>query len=163
MLPNVSDPANEYGLPKTNYDADGPIDPETDLDFAEYEALATDTAAMSHTAPRALVKVDVNAGACTVVGYRSVWGDTPAVYPVAAYVNVGQYTVTWLPGGYPDLNPTPARRETRAPNLFGGKTSIRQAVAATTATLCTPNVAAVYVYEASTGAATDAHFLLAVY
>ncbi|MFA4900978.1 MAG: hypothetical protein WC563_15775 [Brevundimonas sp.] len=91
------------------------IDPETDLDFSEYEAMATDVAASTHVLPRAIVIVAVGGGAAAVTAYRSVWGDEPAVWPTVAYNNVGDTTLTWVAGGYPDLNTTPARRVTRAP------------------------------------------------
>lgn len=115
MLPTIADPQADYGLPKNNRDARGPVDPRKEVDYAEYERAMVDLAAMSHTCPRAIVGVVCGGGAAAVSWVRSVWGDTLAVTPAIAYAAAGDTTLTWAVGGYPDLNPTPARQVTRAP------------------------------------------------
>ncbi|MFA4901042.1 MAG: hypothetical protein WC563_16105 [Brevundimonas sp.] len=125
MLPNNSDPGSEYGLPKSNFDADGIIDPETDFPASEYEALAVDAAAGTHTTWRAIVLVNWSIVIPSVViGYRSVWGDEPAVWPVAVSIAAGHCRVDWSAAGYPDLNPTPSRQVTRAPSFIACKVQL---------------------------------------
>lgn len=119
MLPNVSAPS-EYGLPKSDYDSNGVVDPETECLAAEYEAMGVDVAALTHVSPKAIVVCTVAGGVVTIAAYRSVWGDEMAVQPSVVYNAAGDYTFTWAVGGYPDLNPTVARRVTRAPNLIAG-------------------------------------------
>ncbi|MFA4900903.1 MAG: hypothetical protein WC563_15400 [Brevundimonas sp.] len=124
MLPVISDPQADYGLPKNNRDARGPVQPDKEIDAADLERAMVDLAAMSHTCPRATFLLIVSGGAALVGNYRSVWGDTLAVTPAVAYTGAGNVTVTWAVGGYPDLNPTPARQVTRAPSFQGAQVSI---------------------------------------
>lgn len=127
MLPVTSDPQADYGLPKTNRDASGPVDPSKEVDFADFERAMVDLAAMSHTAARATFLLIVSGGAASIGNYRSVWGDTAAVTPAVAYIGAGNVTVTWAVGGYPDLNPTPGRQVTRAPAFQGAQLTFFQA------------------------------------
>ena len=159
MLPNVSDPA-EYGLPKTDYDSNGVVDQETEVLAAEWEAMGVDVAAMSHVSPKAIVVCTVAGGAVTITAYRSVWGDTLAVRPVATYTGAGDYTLTWSAAGHPDLNPTPARCVTRAPSFIAATVTPASVVFQTITT--TANTVRV-VFTNSAGAATDANFALLVY
>lgn len=165
MLPNVSAPS-EYGLPKTNYDSNGVVDPETELDAPEYERIAVDVAAMSHVSPRAIVVCTVAGGVVTIAAYRSVWGDEPAVWPVATYNGAGDYTLTWAAGGYADLNPTVTRRVTRAPNFIAADVVVNDStgVLARTARVHTvaANSARVLVFDAAE-AAIDVGFTIWVY
>lgn len=161
MLPNVCDPV-EYGLPKTNYDTNGVVNPETELDASEYEPVAVDVAAMSHVAPRAIVYVNLVVGGATILDYDSVWGDAPAVTPVAARSAQGVVTVTWAASGYNDLNPTPARQVQRAPNIRFAHASGCGVSAAHCTCTWIANVATVYVWDAA-GAALDGDFVLVVY
>jgi hypothetical protein len=161
MLPD-STTASEYGLPFSDYDTDGPIDPTTEQTAAAYEKHAVDVVALTHVAPRAIVRVDVAGGALTVTGYRSVWGDDPAIYPAVTYTGVGIYALTWAVGGYPDLNPTVARRVTRAPNFLCATVTSREFASRFGAAICTPNAVGIHIYN-DAGAAADANFVLVVY
>jgi len=165
MLPNVSDPA-EYGLPKTNYDTEGPIDPETEIDASEYEPMAVDVAAHTHTAVRAIVVCSVAGGVVTVDSYRSVWGDEVAVRPVATYNAPGDFTLTWAPGGYPDLNPTVDRRVTRASGFIAAHADVYDSAGGLARTArartVTANAVRVLTFDEA-AAAADFGFMLWVY
>lgn len=121
MLPVTSDPQADYGLPKANRDNRGPVDPRKEVDYTEYERAMVDVAAMTHTAARAMVKVICGGGAAAASLVRSCWGDTIAVTPSIVYNAAGDTTLTWTVGGYPDLNPTPARQVTRPPAFVAAK------------------------------------------
>jgi hypothetical protein len=78
------------------------------------------------------------------------------------YHGAGQYTATWTVGGYPDLNPTPGRQVTRAPNFVCGVVTAREYSARYGAVQCTANTAGIRIYN-DAGAAADANFVLLVY
>jgi hypothetical protein len=165
MLPGISDPT-EYGLPFDDYDSDGVIDPTTEQTAAQYEKDAVDLAAMTHTAARAIVVCTVAGAAITVTSYRSVWGDAAGVYPTATYTGAGNYLLTWLVGGYPDLNPTVARRVTRAP-AFVAAGAIANAIGVVAGimvpqTAVTANTVVVQIRN-SADALADASFTVWVY
>lgn len=111
MLPNISDPASDYGLPKRNYKE--VVDPTTEFDQSQIEALCVDVAALTQTACRAWVIVDTDG---TLLAHSAVWGSTNAVAPTVTRNSAGNYTVQWA-AGYYDLNPTVDRRVFRAPNI----------------------------------------------
>lgn len=115
VLPSVPDPIQDFGLPKNNYDDDGVIDPETEVPYDEYEAMAVCHAAGGRTGKRALVHVKFTGGAPAIEWYDSMWGNDVAVQPGIADNGVGDTTLTWAAAGYNDLNPTPARRVRHAP------------------------------------------------
>ncbi len=165
MLPNVSDPT-EYGLPFKDYDSNGVVDHETEQTAAQYEKHAVDVAALSHTCPRAIAVCSVAGGVVTVDAYRSVWGDTAAVYPRTTYNGPGDYTLTWLPAGYPDLNPTVSRQVTRAPAFIAGHVNVYDTAGGLLRSArvmsVTANTARVLTFDES-GAADDFGFMLFMY
>ena len=161
MLPNVCDPQADYGLPKTNADSLGPVDPTTECDAAEYERLCVDVAAMSHCNPRAIVYV-TNAGAPAITDYDSVWGDAVAVTPSVTDNGAGDTTITWAVGGYDDLNPTPARRVTRAPAIRFAHACSASATGRIASVTWTANTVRVYT-TTHAGVADDCNFCVFVY
>jgi hypothetical protein len=161
MLPNVSDPQTDYGLPKANRDTLGPVDPSKECDFAEWERLAVDMAAACHVLPRAIVYV-TNAGAPAVADYDSVWGDAVGVTPTVTDNGVGDTTLTWTAGGYADLNPTPARRVTRAPAFRFAHATSASATGRIGSVVWTANTVRVYT-TTHAGAADDCDFCVFVY
>jgi hypothetical protein len=160
VLPDVCDPQATYGLPFSNYDTAGVINPETELEASLYESLAVDVAAASHTVPRAIVHVHFAAGAPSVYAYDSVWGNDPTIYPAVTDGGVGIVTLTWLAGGYADLNPTPARRVTRAPNFRF--VQVQPQVAGMSQVAWTANTVTIAIFD-HTHAAADNDFIVFVY
>jgi hypothetical protein len=162
MLPNVSDPATDYGLPKNNRDTQGPVDPTKELDYAEYERLATDMAANTHTAPRAWVYVTFAAGVPSVSTFDSVWGSAVAVKPSITDNGAGDTTLTWTAAKYDDLNPTPARRTTRAPAFRCAVATVAEATPRIISATWTANTVRVYT-TTHAGVADDCNFVVVVY
>lgn len=117
MLPNPPDPTTDYGLPKENRDALGPVDPHKEIDANEYERLAVDMAAAGHCVPRAMVKFTNTGGTTEVTDWDSVWGSSVSVKPTFTDNGAGDITITWAAAGYPDLNPTASKQVTTAPNF----------------------------------------------
>lgn len=158
----ASDPTTDYGLPFSNYDPDGVIDPTTECDASYFEKLAVDTAAMTHVMPKAVIIVEIVSGPdADIYDYRSVWGDAVEVFPVVLYNSTGDITVTWSPSGYPDLNPTPSRQVTIAPAFYAAHVQADGNKRTPTVTV-TPNSVNVKTFDAA-GAAEDQQFTLWVY
>lgn len=97
--------------PKTIADYGGPYkdalpveDPETQLGSEAFNALAEDTAQLTRTALRAIVRFSTGPGQNpTVQGAVSVWGSTPAHRPTITRNSVGVYSVLY-PLSFPDAN-----------------------------------------------------------
>ena len=92
-LPDIDALANYGGVLK-NY---APVaDPTTDLDSSFSNKVRTSVAAASQTQIRALVLFTTAAttAGLVLVGYRSVWGNAPAVAPLLTRVATGQYQIT---------------------------------------------------------------------
>jgi hypothetical protein len=72
-------------------------DPTTDLDAGFGNKTRANAAAMTQTAPRAMVIFTTasTTGGLVLVGHWSLWGNTPTVAPSLARLTTGQYTVTW--------------------------------------------------------------------
>lgn len=146
MLPNVSDPTVDFGLPYSNYDTQGVINPETEVDASYFENQCVDVSALTHVCPRAIIYLTWVATVPIISVYDSVWGDDPTIWPIATNLaGSGNVKFTWDPAGYYDLNPTVARRVKRAP-------TIRMATAhPTVAGMCdvswTSNTVSVHIYD----------------
>ena len=117
-LPTNLDPQTDFGLPKENY-ADI-VDPETEIDYDEFENLAIGLAGVSHTAPRAMVVVSAAgaSSAARVKMHDAVWGDTNTVRPTVTATATGVFTITWSTS-YVDLNPTASRQVSAAVSFKG--------------------------------------------
>lgn len=161
MLPNVCDPQSDYGLPKSDADTLGPVDPTTECAADEYESLCVDAAALTHTGARAIVYV-TNAGAPAITDYDSCWGDAVGVTPTVTDNGVGDTTITWTAAGYDDLNPTPARRVQRAPAFRFAHAQTASATPRLTGVVWTANTVRV-VTTTHAGAADDCDFIVFVY
>jgi hypothetical protein len=97
--------------PKTIADYGGPYrdalpveDPETQLASDAFNALAEDTAQLTRTALRAIVRFATDAAPnLAVQGAVSVWGSTSAHRPTVTRNNVGVYSILY-PLSFPDAN-----------------------------------------------------------
>ena len=87
-------------------DADGVVDPETELSATYFNRLVAQTVMLSHTTPRAWARVTVSGGVATLADHDAVWGNTAGVAPTVTYVGTGEYTVEW-DASYDDLQTTP--------------------------------------------------------
>lgn len=97
MLPNRASLA-QYGGAIENYSA--VIDPKKDEDAKFRNFYVTDTAMMTHTAPKAVrsfVAVDNLDPTDPPTGFvhDAQWGDAPSVKPSAVRLSEGNYDVTW--------------------------------------------------------------------
>lgn len=96
-----------YGGPKNNYAA--VVDPTVEVEAAHHNSFVSDTAAMTHTAVRAMrsfVGVDGGAPTDPLDGFvhDAVWGDAPAVKPAVARVTEGVWDLTWPTTVQPELS-----------------------------------------------------------
>jgi hypothetical protein len=164
MLPNVSDPV-EYGLPFSDYDTQGVVDPTTEQTAATYEKHAVDCAAMTHVTPKAIILIDSDQ---TILKYDSVWGNDVSVRPTVTRNAMGDYTLTWAVDGYYDLNPTPDRRVKRAPNFMGAHATVAATSLAfpyffAPAEAIAPNQVQVLVYRYDGNVVADKRVFVTVY
>jgi hypothetical protein len=102
LAPDTPD-ASTFGGPYRDFD--NIEDPETDVGSDALNKLITQVVQLSHTAPRAWVRVAAGA-APTLTDHDAVWGNTAGVAPTLARTGTGVYTVTWA-ATYNDLQATP--------------------------------------------------------
>lgn len=103
VLPDIAD-ITTFGGPFVNL---APVvDPTTDVDANYFNRMLAQLASLSHTAPRAWVKVTIAAGVPTVTDHDAVWGGTVGVIPAVTKTANGTFVVTWA-SSYNDLQPTP--------------------------------------------------------
>lgn len=166
MLPNTSDPQTDYGLPYDDYDPNGVVNPRTEQSASFAENSLVDIAALTMVAPRAHVHV-LNANVAIINWHSAVWGDTDAVKPTISRTSAGVVVLTWaLSGGYPDLNPTPARKVYRTASFHWAQVTPNQERDNLTDCIharveITSNSATVYTFNNS-GVALDCDFFLTV-
>jgi len=102
-----------FGPAMKNYDAI--VDPETDLDATHWNRITAQLAAVSQTAPKAVVTITIAAGIATVVQHRAQWGNDASVAPVVTRTSAGALTVVW-PTLVNDLQAAP---ESHAVSIVG--------------------------------------------
>ena len=129
----------DYGMPVGDYLVEV-TDPTVDQPAAGAAQQACDTAAMTRTAPRAIVKFTTNGtGVPTLALHEAQWGIGSV--PVVARTGVGVYTITWPVTVVDELGvaQTVNLRFVDWPSIdgvFGTNLA--------TATITSPNVATVY-------------------
>lgn len=158
ISPDTTTPET-LGLPKDDYSFRA--NPRTEVSGDEYEALAVCVAAMSHTAPRAIVHVDADASAPSITKHRAMWGDTAGVAPTLTRTSAGKYVLTWE-ASYPDLNPTVDRQTDHFLNFEMAHVTPVGAVACSAAVEWTANSVTISTFD-STDAAADIDFVVSVY
>lgn len=161
MLPNTSDPQTDYGLPYDDYDPNEVVDPRTEQSAAFAEASLVDLAGLTMVSPRAYVHVS-NDGTPAIEAHAAVWGSSDTVKPTISKTGDGVVVLTWaLSGGYPDLNPTPARQVYRTPAFKWAQVTAYGTQAYFATAIVTSNTVTVYTFDAS-GVAADNDFYLIV-
>lgn len=103
LAPQTPD-ADTFG--GTFTDADGVVDPETELSATYFNRLVAQTVMTGHTAVRAWARVTVSDGVATLADHDAVWGNTAGVAPTATRTGTGVYTVEWA-ATHDDLQATP--------------------------------------------------------
>lgn len=91
-LPST-DSFDQLGGKKINYSQI--VDPNTDVDGAQFSQMTFDVAAMTATATRCWVKFTGHATTPILVAHNSVWGNTAPVTPIIARTGTGTYTITF--------------------------------------------------------------------
>jgi hypothetical protein len=136
----------DYGMPVGDYLVEV-TDPTTDQPASGAAQQACDTAAMTRTAPRAIVKFTTNGtGVPTLVLHEAQWGI--GTTPVVARTGVGMFTITWPVTVVDELGVSQSvnLRFTDWPALDGVV-----GVNLATATVTAPNVVTVYQVNISGG------------
>lgn len=137
---------NEYA------DEDAVVDPETEVSATYFNRITSQLAASSYTAIRAWCRVTVSGTTPTVAAHGAVWGDTPAVAPVAARTGAGVYTLTW-PASVDDLQATPESHSTNIRCVLGY--SVNAAAASDARWAYTSANVLTATFHNNAGAATD--------
>lgn len=160
VLPDVAIPTT-FGGPYA--DPDPVQDPTTEVASAFFNRMRAQVAMLSHTAPRAWVRVTVAAGVATLADHDAVWGNTAPVAPVVARLGAGSFTVTWA-AAYTDLRDDGSAEShsvtIRAINV-GLKTS--GAILAHSYAISSPNIAGLNVYNSVSAGTDPAEFTLFVW
>jgi hypothetical protein len=110
MLPSVAALAT-YGGPLKNYSAT--VDSSTDRPDAGANPAYADVAAMTHCAPRAIVRFrPVGSGTPILVSWDAVWNNGNNAAPVVSRAGAGSYLITFpatvldeIPSGSPGSTP----------------------------------------------------------
>jgi hypothetical protein len=163
MLPDRTLPG-DYGLPFSDLDPMGVLDEETEQAASLYEAHAVDSSALTMVCPRAIAHVIVGTSPffiTSVADHTAVWGEAASVAPVVARNSAGNYTLTWDASGYPDLNPTPERQNTRAPAFRFAMACAAQSGYAPAVSWTSNTVTVAFTDDA--GVAADTGFVVMVY
>lgn len=103
LLPDTPDPST-FGGPYQ--DADGVVDPETEVGATYLNRLIAQVAMAGHTVPRAWARCTVSGGVIALADHDAVWGAGGGVAPTVARSAQGVYTVTWA-ASYDDLQSPP--------------------------------------------------------
>jgi hypothetical protein len=93
-----------FGGPYKN--ADGVVDPETDLAAEAFNRLLAQVVMLSRTAAKAHVRVLISGGVGTIEWHSAVWGDSSGVIPELTRTGTGVYLLEWS-STYPDLQAVP--------------------------------------------------------
>lgn len=143
MLPNINDYA-ALGGEQVNY---RPVtNPQTDIDASAWNEVKADTAAMTVTAARAVVRFYWSGSAVVVLYSAAVWQAPP---PVITRNGPGEYSVVW-PATVVD-----ARGVTRYPNFRWGSGHGSEMAQVVNAKVVAPNEIEALCFDADTGAEFD--------